>query len=505
MTLILTSFKTYLLLLLLLVCSFADVQAGAHTWTGLAGNNDWNDSGNWDAGGVPVTGGDVFLVDNNTNIVFTGNITINKISVLFGSSLTIAAGAEMHLRGPGNNSQVSSSSSSLIVDGLFTSDKNQIGFANAGLLHVRPGGEVWFRSNINIALSNFGTVRNEGTLRLETTVFNSSALDNRGGTFESYVASARLYCHGRLEVRKSNGGTYRLGGEIILEKLDGLPSRMIIFSSNAADNTILFESTTVIKSDITGSALTEFGRLNIAEDFADFQGGGDIEARARYTPPAGVFDHPIFTTNLGFTSTPTFSLFELLLPGAVSNWQAIVDPAALIARHSLALPVSWRSFEANVAGKNIALNWSTTNEQDNVGFSIQRKGPGQDWEAIGWVVASSDGATISEYSFVDEAPLTGESFYRLEQFDLDDTKHYSEILSVSMRNAIETAPFPNPTSGRVKLPYVLSSCTIFNLDGQLVLKTANTSSVDLSSLPNGTYILVGFSNGDSVRYRLLKQ
>ncbi len=113
------------------------------------------------------------------------------------------------------------------------------------------------------------------------------------------------------------------------------------------------------------------------------------------------------------------------------------------------LPVEFVSFTATEENKTVVLDWQTASELNNDFFEVQRSEDGEDWEVIGQVEGNGTINEIVDYSFVDERPLYGTSYYRLRQVDFDGQFDYSSVQSVSLtmdNDHIEVSIYPNPTS-----------------------------------------------------------
>lgn len=100
---------------------------------------------------------------------------------------------------------------------------------------------------------------------------------------------------------------------------------------------------------------------------------------------------------------------------------------------STILPVKLSSFSAYRTGEKVNLKWVTESEINVRHYVIERSADGRVFNAIGQV--SSVNSTVQHvYSFVDQSPLQGRSYYRLAMVDNDDTKAYSNIAIINMAN-----------------------------------------------------------------------
>jgi hypothetical protein len=162
----------------------------------------------------------------------------------------------------------------------------------------------------------------------------------------------------------------------------------------------------------------------------------------------------------------------------------------------VSLPVQWVSFTAkNISGKH-ELRWQTANEINNLMFEIERSSDGFSFEKIGEVAGAVNSTANTAYTFTDNAPPAGVSYYRLKQVDADRQFEYSKIVPVNNNQKLSFSFYPNPVSSRLIVsglsetnkPY---SYIITNLTGQTVLTgilPANNT-IYTESLSKGWYQL----------------
>jgi hypothetical protein len=148
------------------------------------------------------------------------------------------------------------------------------------------------------------------------------------------------------------------------------------------------------------------------------------------------------------------------------------------------LPVNFLEFTAKVENNNrVKLNFSTSNEKDNLQFIVQRSADGNHFNNIGNIPGTNNTSGIQAYSHLDLQPLKGNSFYRIKQVDLDGKITYSTIERVnisSSKQAIEI--YPNPAHGNafnIKFPSLNGGnieIRIYDISGRLQMaKTYNSN------------------------------
>jgi hypothetical protein len=177
-----------------------------------------------------------------------------------------------------------------------------------------------------------------------------------------------------------------------------------------------------------------------------------------------------------------------------------------------ALPISLSEFVATKDGSKTKLNWSTLSETNNKGFNIQRSLDAKSWEKINYVNGAGNASTKTNYSVIDESPVKGTNFYRLEQVDLDGKTSFSKVVSVRFADK-ETAGlsfFPNPTKDKVvvlvdNIENNKANIEIVNLQGKVIKTISLTEQqsnsnimIEVSNLSKGMYLLKLF-NGSTIK------
>jgi hypothetical protein len=161
------------------------------------------------------------------------------------------------------------------------------------------------------------------------------------------------------------------------------------------------------------------------------------------------------------------------------------------------LPVQLLGLTANLMRDQVQLLWTTTREQNNKWFVVERSDDGQAWQPIGRVVsqATQGNSTASlHYTYTDAQPLAGDNFYRLQQVDIDGAVTYSAVVSVSLAPLSNISVYPNPTVQQVQVQGLAGTelIQVINSLGvtvHTVQAGSNNAILNLEHLPAGTYYL----------------
>jgi hypothetical protein len=159
------------------------------------------------------------------------------------------------------------------------------------------------------------------------------------------------------------------------------------------------------------------------------------------------------------------------------------------------LPVKLSAFNAYRKGKRVELEWTTEQEIDASHFVVERSVDGRRWDSVRMVQSQGNSAVPVHYQVYDDAPLSGSSFYRLKQVDLDGRYVYSLVRRVFVQEPGDLILSPNPTSSGVALQFINCNAPekriqILGADGLVKLDQVYRSDrveISLKRFPAGTY------------------
>lgn len=159
-------------------------------------------------------------------------------------------------------------------------------------------------------------------------------------------------------------------------------------------------------------------------------------------------------------------------------------------------PVELVSFQAHRLSRNhVRLLWTTTTEQNNLGFEVQRRSEDEiSYRTLGFVAGQCNSTIDHLYSYDDvSAPLSA-CVYRLKQQDLDGTISYSDevLLEQSDTYTEPSLPFfdlnasPNPFTDRTTLSFGMIAAEdvlieVYDLLGRMVARE------DLGKMARGVH------------------
>ena len=163
------------------------------------------------------------------------------------------------------------------------------------------------------------------------------------------------------------------------------------------------------------------------------------------------------------------------------------------------LPISLTSFTGKAVDKNILLNWNTASEENNNYFDIQHSADGKTFTSIGKVSGAGTSKVSKDYSYVDENPYAGTTYYKLVQHDFDGKTSESKVIGVAS-NISAACLSVYATSSDVKITLSSPNRTtgtfeVFDIGGRRLSATSlavnkgyNTISIPVSLQPGVHFV-----------------
>lgn len=237
------------------------------------------------------------------------------------------------------------------------------------------------------------------------------------------------------------------------------------------------------------------GIANILAPYEPFTaasvGNWKIEYYTEVTTSAGTITDDVQTTD-----------FSIVAPITVNGSTPTCAPSPL--------PVNLTSFLVRLEDQKVQLDWETSSEMNNAYFEIERSADVKKFEKIGHVAGQINSETLVQYSFTDENPLAGTSYYRLRQVDLDGKFEFSKIRSVrnETTGTTNTITFgPNPTDEIISFKGIKKGSKIAVIDVYGNEKFATTQDndsleiqLDVEKYGRGLYLVKIFTD-DNVEFR----
>jgi hypothetical protein len=145
-------------------------------------------------------------------------------------------------------------------------------------------------------------------------------------------------------------------------------------------------------------------------------------------------------------------------------------------------------------------------------FTIERSQEGNNFEALAKINGAGNSIDQKEYSFKDDMPLSGISYYRLRQTDFDGHSTVSDIVMVNkiINKTLKLISYRIDENRLLRISFYdkkkQSFIRIFEISGRELFSTPinypegfNKLNLQVPFLSSGSYILM-ISNGDESVY-----
>jgi hypothetical protein len=162
------------------------------------------------------------------------------------------------------------------------------------------------------------------------------------------------------------------------------------------------------------------------------------------------------------------------------------------------------SFNGKLVADKASLNWTTTNEKEQLQYLIERSSNGINFSTAGTVAGyNTIGSEINNYTFKDPLPVTEKVYYRLVILNNKNEKKYSRVINMQpLGEKSGLVNVINPFNNELVFEFVTTTTThieveIVDANGKIVRKNnyllyTGTNSLSISKtdlLSSGVYTL----------------
>jgi dienelactone hydrolase len=168
-----------------------------------------------------------------------------------------------------------------------------------------------------------------------------------------------------------------------------------------------------------------------------------------------------------------------------------------------ALPVSYSYFNGQNNGNINVLSWATTSEVNSSRFDIMRSTDGINFTIAGTVTSKGSAGSTTTYTFNDNNPPYGITYYRLSQVDKDGKSSLSKTISINNQKVgLYITKYPNPAHDNLTVNIQGTTIgamhiTIADMQGKIILQqqwqkelSSITKGINISGLQKGVYQMI---------------
>ncbi|MBK9735484.1 MAG: T9SS type A sorting domain-containing protein [Saprospiraceae bacterium] len=172
------------------------------------------------------------------------------------------------------------------------------------------------------------------------------------------------------------------------------------------------------------------------------------------------------------------------------------------------LPVILTNFEGDCLQKK--LYWQTSLEINNDYFEIELSTDAIYWQKLDVIPNKPTGHTINNYDYNIPLDISFPAYFRLKQYDLNQTSSYSPIIKLNCENDDILSIFPNPTSDIIYIETdksVKAGFELINTEGRVIFRGAfqeGKTQLSIAQYPSGKYIIKCTLNGRDLYRDIVK-
>ena len=188
-------------------------------------------------------------------------------------------------------------------------------------------------------------------------------------------------------------------------------------SSCVQDNELIIKNISPTKDEV---------EISFSYGYDDYDSDDSFKA-VLYDETDGAIEHTLINTttdcdNCSYSETKSvtagnsYSLrFEYL-----ANWDyGLTIDNILVQEQGSALPIVLVSFEGEVIGNYVKLDWIVASQINNDYYTIEKSLDAYNWEELATLPGAGNSNQEMSYTTYDESPIIGHNYYRLTQTDYD--------------------------------------------------------------------------------------
>lgn len=212
---------------------------------------------------------------------------------------------------------------------------------------------------------------------------------------------------------------------------------------------------------------------------------------------------------------------DIVWNAAAARWEVSFEVTGFsglfVQSANVVLPVTLLDFTARPMGSDAQVSWKSAAEINHAYYEVQYSATGNDFITLGKVNPQS-GFGEKQYAFThSNAAIQGNKlYYRLKMAATTGAISYSKIVLVRFGNGTQliTDVYPNPVKGQVNIVTRASNSQpvelrLTDLTGRTLARkrivTNGNTTMDLTGMPAGMYLLEAISEEGKQQFKLIKE
>ena len=286
-------------------------------------------------------------------------------------------------------------------------------------------------------------------------VNNSTAKYDGSANSCAYTTASGRVLHGTVYVVSGSAGA---DGGVVSGGADPYPHNALPFSideggmfyfevqENRLDAQFINRVAGVGGAAVIGDKFTIFKDVNKTTNISVVN-GSSVTLTASW-PSANYVWNPTNTNTRSITVTPPI---DAVTTYTVADAQGCIVDQFTVTTNAV-LPIAIEKYAVVLQNKVVNITWTTSLEVNNKHYVIERSADGINFNVL-TIVQPLQNTGIKNYSYVDNNPLKGISYYRLVQVDANNAKKVYEIKRINTGNQInfEANTLPTSVSNQLQL------------------------------------------------------
>lgn len=196
---------------------------------------------------------------------------------------------------------------------------------------------------------------------------------------------------------------------------------------------------------------------------------------------------------------------------AIDNVEVIFFTNQTVANNTACslLPVELLDFSARSSATGNEISWKVGAEERINGYVLERSGNGIDYVQVGAIDLSGSSESVKAYQFIDQAPESELTYYRLSTLEKNGSRRVYKVLSLeSAQSAWTCKGFCNGEDLIAEFKGLVPAETrigLYDLSGRQLLESMvnrSKETLSLQQIPEGIYLVRVTSPGRSEHFKI---